>query len=111
MKTLYIEDLASHGGPEPWVGCPRGRRPSVGRGTCRRSDRAAKSSEIGVPTASPCAEGNIVVSVIRELAADPARSKSYRMCGVSGRENREVSWLPVRWMAGRAAQGTLRRYA
>ena len=79
MKTLYIEDPASHGGPEPWVGCPRGRRPSVGRGTCRRSDRAAKSSEIGVPTASPCAEGNSVVSVIRELAAGPARSKSHRM--------------------------------
>jgi hypothetical protein len=79
MKTLNIEDLASHGGPEPWVGRPRGRRPSVGRGTRRRSDRAAKSSEIGVPTASPCTEGNTVVSVIGELTAGPARSKSYRM--------------------------------
>ena len=111
MKTLNIEDLASHGGPEPWVGRPRGRRPSVGRGTRRRSDRAAKSSEIGVPTASPCTEGNTVVSVIRELAAGPARSKSHRMRGVSGRENRESSWPPVLVMAGRAAQGTLRRYA
>jgi len=111
MRTLNIEDLASHGGPEPWVGRPRGRRPSVGRGTRRRGDRAAKSSEIGVPTASPCTEGNTVVSVIRELAAGPARSKSHRMRGVSGRENRESSWPPVLVMAGRAAQGTLRRYA
>jgi len=112
MRTLNIEDLASHGGPEPWVGRPRGRRPSVGRGTRRRSDRAAKSSEIGVPTASPCTEGNTVVSVIGELTAGPARSKSYRMRGVSGRENREGSWPPVLVvMAGRAAQGTLRRYA
>lgn len=112
MRTLNIEDLASHGGPEPWVGRPRGRRPSVGRGTRRRSDRAAKSSEIGVPTASPCTEGNTVVSAIGELTAGPARSKSYRMRGVSGRENREGSWPPVlEVMAGRVAQGTLRRYA
>jgi hypothetical protein len=111
MKTLCIEDLASHGGPEPCVGRSRGRRRSVGRGTRRRGDRAAKSSEIGVPTASPCAEGNTVVSVIRELAAGPARSKSHRMRGVSGRENREISWLPIASMVRRVAQGTLRRYA
>ena len=111
MRESYVEELAIHDGPEPCVGCPRGRRRSVGRGTRRRGDRAAKSSEIGVPTASPCAEGNTVVSVIRELAAGPARSKSHRMRGVSGRENREISWLPAVAMVGRAAQGTLRRYA
>src|SRR6185436_19585721 len=31
----------------------------------------------------------------RELQADPARSKTPRMRGLSVRENREVPWLPV----------------
>jgi hypothetical protein len=105
MKTLYIEGLANHGGPEPCVGRPRGRRRSVGRGTRRRDDRAAKFKSSGVPTLSAHAEGNISGSVIRELSANPARSENPCMCGVSGRENRDISWLPVVVMAGRAAQG------
>jgi hypothetical protein len=111
MRTLYVEGLASRDGPEPCVGRPRGRRRSVGRGTRRRGDRAAKLRQSGVPTLSAYAEGNIVGSVIRELSADPARSRNPCMCGVSGRENREISWPPVPVMVGRAAQGTLRRYA
>jgi hypothetical protein len=65
----------------------------------------------GVPTPWVHAEGNTVGSVTRELPADPARSKNPSMCGVSGRENREISWPPVLVMAGRAAQGRLRPYA
>jgi hypothetical protein len=57
------------------------------------------------------AEGNIVGSAIRELSADPTRSRNPCMREVSGRENREISWLPVAVMAGRAAQGRLRPYA
>jgi len=45
----------------------------------------------------------------RELAADPAWSENLCMRGTSRRENREIPWLPVRVIAGRAAQGTLRR--
>jgi RNA-directed DNA polymerase len=47
----------------------------------------------------------------RELLADPARSKTPCMCGISMRENREVPCPPARVITGRAAQGTLRRYA
>ena len=43
-----------------------------------------------------------------ELAADPARSENLCMRGTSRRENREIPWLPVRVIAGRAAQGRLR---
>jgi hypothetical protein len=64
-----------------------------------------------VPTLLAHAEGNIAGSAIRELPADPARSRNPGMRGVSGRENREISWLPVVVMAGRAAQGRLRSYA
>jgi hypothetical protein len=111
MRTLYIEGLANRDGPEPCVGCPRGRRRSVGRGTRRRGNGAAKLTQFGVPTPWVHAEGNTAGSDTRELPADPARSKSLCMRGVSGRENREISWLPVLVMAGRAARGRLRPYA
>jgi hypothetical protein len=48
---------------------------------------------------------------MREPSADPARSKNQGMHGVSMRENREIPRSPVRLITGRAAQGTLRRYA
>jgi hypothetical protein len=111
MRTLYIEGLASHDGPEPCVGCPRGRRRSVGRGTRRRGDGAAKLMQFGVPTPWVHAEGNTAGSVMRELPADPARSKKLCMRGVSGRENREISWPPAGVVAGRAVQGRPRSYA
>jgi hypothetical protein len=43
-----------------------------------------------VLTLSRKAEGNIAGSGMRELSADPARSKNPGMRGVSGRENREI---------------------
>lgn len=45
---------------------------------------------IGVPTPLRRAEGNIVVSARRELAADPARSVNPCTYGISMRENREI---------------------
>jgi hypothetical protein len=66
-------------------------------------------SEFGVPTPSYGPEGNIAGGVMRESPADPARSENLCMYGISMRENREIPRSPVGWMAGRAAQGTLRR--
>ena len=111
MRALYVEGVASDDGPEPCVGRLRGRRRSVGRGTRRRGDGAAKLTQFGVPTPWVRAEGNIAGSVVRELRADPARSKNLCMRGVSGRENREISWPPARVVAGRAARGRPRPYA
>ena len=47
----------------------------------------------------------------RELLVGPARSENQGMYGTFMRENREVPCPPVRVITGRAAQGTLRRYA
>ena len=47
----------------------------------------------------------------RELLADPARSKTPCMRGISMCENREVPRPPAWVITGRAVQGTLRRYA
>ena len=66
-------------------------------------------NDIGVPTQLTNAEGNIAGGVTREPSADPARSKNLCMYGISMRENREVPRPPAGLIAGRAAQGTLRR--
>jgi hypothetical protein len=65
--------------------------------------------EVGVPTLLNNAEGNIAGGAMRESSADPARSENLCMYGIFMRENREIPRSPVRVMAGRAAQGTLRR--
>ena len=57
------------------------------------------------------AEGNTAGDVMREPPADPARSENQGMYGTFMRENREVPCPPVRVITGRAAWGTLRRYA
>ena len=49
----------------------------------------------GVPTLLTEAEGNIASERYREPLADPARSKTPCMCGISMRENRE-SPVPAR---------------
>jgi hypothetical protein len=67
--------------------------------------------EVGVPTLLNNAEGNIAGGAMRESSADPARSENLCMYGIFMRENREIPRSPARVMAGRAAQGTLRRYA
>ncbi|MGH3305626.1 MAG: hypothetical protein ACRDOK_28965 [Streptosporangiaceae bacterium] len=45
------------------------------------------------------------------MLADPARSKTLCMYGISMRENREVPRPPAWVITRRAAQGTPRRYA
>jgi len=63
MRELYIEGVASHGGPESCVGRPRGRRRSVDRGRVG-SAIEPRNQESGVPTLSPEAEGHTVGRVI-----------------------------------------------
>jgi hypothetical protein len=110
MRALYIEVLAIRDGPEPCVGCPRGRRRSVGRGTRRLGYRAAKSVFQGADAVEPGGRQHRRRRY-RESSAGSARSVSLCMRGVSGCENREVPRLPVVVMAGRVAQGRPRPYA
>jgi hypothetical protein len=94
MRTLYIEVLATRDGPEPCVGCPRGRRRSVGRGMRRRVIEP-RQNEIGVPTLSYEAEGNIVGGVFASRRGNPAGSENQCMRRVSRCENREVPRSPA----------------
>ena len=88
MRTLYIEGLATHGGPESCVDDPRGRGEAL---TGVRAGRAMEPRNQRVRGAHVVqeTEGNIVGGVTRELPADPARSENQGMYGVSMRENRE----------------------
>ncbi len=110
MRELYIEGLATHGGPELCVGDPRGRSEALAGVRAGRAIEPRKDHIRGAHALS-IVEGNIVRGVTREPLADPARSKNHGMCGNSMRENREVSCPPDPLITGRAAQGTLRRYS
>jgi len=112
MGELYVEGLASHDGPESCAGVREGAGEAL---TGVRAGGAIEPRNVDV-------RGADAVSLSgrqhrrqrqrqRERAADPARSENLCMRGTSRRENREIPWLPVRVIAGRAAQGRLRSQA
>ena len=94
MEVLYIEGVAIHGGPESCVGVPRGRSEAL---TGVRAGWVIEPRKGLVGGADALAIGGRPDRGrrYRELPADPARSGSVCMRGVSGRENRELPWSPV----------------
>ena len=54
-------------------------------------------------------EGNIAGCVIASGRWTPRGQRSQGMCGTFMRENREIPWLPVRLIIGRAVQARLWR--
>ena len=76
MRTLYIEDLASHGGPESCVGVPVRAQRSVDRGRAGGAIEPRNPNVFRVPTPFSLAEGQAAGGVIVESLADPARSKN-----------------------------------
>jgi hypothetical protein len=104
MRTLYIEVLATYDGPEPCVGCPRGRRRSVGRGTRRRAIEP-RQEQNGVPTLSYEAEGNIVGGVFASRWRTP-RGRRTSACAESldARTGRSHGH-PLVVMVGRVGRG------
>jgi hypothetical protein len=110
MKTLYIEGLAPHGGPQPCVDDPRGRGEALAWVRVGRAMEPRNQRDRGAHTVQEV-EGNTAGGVTREPSGDPARSENQGMNGVFMRENRESPCLPAQVITGRAVQGTLRRYA
>jgi hypothetical protein len=123
MRTLYIEDVASHGGPESCVGVPRGRSEALTGGVRAGLLSRETTMKIGVPTSSEQAEGNTAGQRFRELLVDPARSENLGTYDeLHAREPGDL--VVARWVlvmprpggfagwqtdAGRAVRGTLRR--
>ena len=107
MRELYIEGVATHGGPESCGGAREGAGEAL---TGARVGRAIEPRNNGF-------RGADAVEMVgrqhrwrryREPSADPARSKNLGMRGISMRENREVPWSPARADRGRAVRGRLR---
>ena len=110
MEELCAEGLATHGGPESCVDDPRGRGEAL---TGARAGRAIEPRNHRVRGADAVYGSGRQhrQQRYRELLVGPARSENQGMYGTFMRENREVPCPPVRVITGRAAQGTLRRYA
>jgi hypothetical protein len=97
MRTLYIEDVASHGGPESCVGVPVRAQRSVDRGRAGGAIEPRNRIEIRVPTSFSGAEGNTVSGVIVESLGTLRGRRSQARTTSSMRENREISWSPDGW--------------
>ena len=110
MEELYIEGLANHDDREPCAGAREGAGEAsvaarAGRAIEPRNHRVRGADAVYESGRQHCQQR------YRELLAGPARSENQGMYGTFMRENREVPCPPVRVITGRAAQGTLRRYA
>ena len=110
MEELYVEGLATRGGPESCVASRKGRGEAL---TGARAGRAIEPRNHRVRGADAVYGSGRQhrQQRYRELLVGPARSENQGMYGTFMRENREVPCPPVRVITGRAAQGTLRRYA
>jgi hypothetical protein len=82
MKESYIKELASHDGPEPCVGVPRGRSEALDRGVRRRAIELRKALSWG-------ADAFLAVGRqhrwrrFREPLADPTESENLCMRTIS----------------------------
>ncbi len=102
MEELYVEGLATHGGPELCVDDPRGRGEALAGARAGRATEPRNQCNRGADAVQEV-EGNIAGGAIREPSGDPARSKNQGMYGTSMRENRE-SPLPARPPGQRAGR-------
>ena len=121
MKEPYVEDLASHGGPESCVGDPRGRSEAL-TGVHAGRLLSLENSIVQGADAVVGAEGNIAGGVIasrqRALRGRRTRARVRLLMSRTGR-SRACPCLVMMprpgWFAGwhvggrRAAGGTLRR--
>ena len=64
MEESYVEDLASHDGPDPCVGDPRGRSEALDTGCAQAGLLSREMGSFGVPTRSWHAEGNTAGGVL-----------------------------------------------
>ena len=110
MEELYVEGVATRDDPEPCVGVREGTGEASG---WARTGRAIEPRNQRVRGADAVYESGRQhrQQRYRELLVGPARSENHGMYGTFMRENREVPCPPVRMITGRAAWGTLRRYA
>ena len=110
MEELYVEGVATRDDPEPCVGVREGTGEASGWARAGRAIEPRNHRVRGADAVYASGRQHRQQRY-RELLVGPARSENQGMYGTFMRENREVPCPPVRVITGRAAQGTLRRYA
>jgi hypothetical protein len=110
MEEPYVEGVATHDGPESCAVVREGGGEALTGVRAGRAIEPRNTLDRGADAVDRSGRPHRWQRY-RELLADPARSKTLCMHGISMRENREVPYLPAGVIAGRAAQGTPRRNA
>src|SRR5215218_8059406 len=100
MRVLYVEGVAIHGGPEPCVGRPRGRRRSVGRGRAGWAIEP-RNQWFGVRRCPNKRKAMSPAALCASRRGTPRGRRTWACTEISMRENREVRRSPVRGGAGR----------
>ena len=90
MEVLYIEDLASHGGPESCVGVPRGRSEALTGGRAGWAIEPRNRNEIRGADVLSQAEGDTAGGVIASRWWTPRGRRTRARTKVSMRGNREI---------------------
>ena len=86
MKELYVEGVATHGGPESCVGVREGAGEALAGVRAGWAIEPRNDNQFGVPTSSRQAEGNIAGGAMRKPLADPARSEPVHVRNLHVRE-------------------------
>ena len=107
MRELYVEGIAIHDGPESCAVVREGGGEALTGVRAGRAIEPRNQRVRGADAVDRCGRQHRPWRDTR-ATADPARSENLCMCGISMRENREIPFLPVVLIAGRAAQGRLR---
>ena len=104
MRTLYVEGVAIHDGPESCVDVREDGGEAL---TGVPAGWAIEPRNHGSPGCRRCCKKRKATPVARhsQVATRPRGSKNLGMQRVSMRENREIPRPPARLIAGRAAQG------
>src|SRR5260370_20324298 len=102
MEELYVEGLATHGGPESCVDDPRGRGEALTGARAGRAIEPRNHYDRGADAVQEV-EGNTAGGAMREPLAGPPRSENQGMCRTSMRQNRG-SPCPPGWLVTRAGR-------
>jgi RNA-directed DNA polymerase len=94
MEETYIEGVASHDGPGSCAGAREGDGEALAGVRAGRDMEPRNHIDRGADAVHVSGRQHDLERQ-REHQADPARSKTPRMCGLSVRENREVPWPPA----------------
>ena len=108
MRTLYIEGVATHGGPESCVDDLRGRGEALTGVRAGRAMEPRNQLDRGADAVFEV-EGNTAGGVCASRQRAPRGRRTRACASVFMRENREIPCSPVVLIMGRAVQGTLRR--